>query len=74
MDGRCERARDTGLRGDLGPLSDVSVLILMMDDAVSQQNNQRTAALAEAAPSGCARWLLGFHSVEISLMSDPCDL
>jgi hypothetical protein len=32
-----------GLQGDLGPLSGTSVLIFMIDDAVSQQNNNSAA-------------------------------
>lgn len=62
------KGRDRSLLEDLGPLSDVSVLIFMIDDAVSQHNSN-----THSSPCGrCAGRLFDFHSIYFS-QTDPCD-
>lgn len=63
------KGRDANLLKDLGPLSDMSVLIFMTDDTVGKCNNTPHGSLC----GNCVEGLFSFHSIYISQMSDPCD-
>lgn len=59
---------DTSLLRDLGPSSDESVLIFIIDGALSQQDRPTPAAPVRTADRPC-----GLYSTCISQASDPYD-
>ena len=63
------KGRDASLLEDLGPLSDVSVLIFIIDDSVSQHHSNIHSSPCRRRAEGIS----DFDSIRISQMSGLCD-